>query len=138
MRAALRKVEQVSEEADHLRQALDKYNTRERRCDVEARRVVPVRAAKLFVPAVQSCNAQGARMDAAIFIGVSAGGRSRKRSAQSCWRAERLAGHLAGDALVQTRKQRSRGTSTTASGSWKRRTKLVQRSSATWRVSESA
>ena len=29
--AGLRKVEQVSEEADHLRQALDKYNTRERR-----------------------------------------------------------------------------------------------------------
>ena len=30
--AGLRKVEQVSEEADHLKQALDKYDTRERRC----------------------------------------------------------------------------------------------------------
>ncbi len=55
--AGLRKVEQVSEEADHLRQALDKYNTRERRCALESRRDSHLCRRTPTVPFLLSCNA---------------------------------------------------------------------------------
>ena len=149
--AAHRKVEQVAEETDHLRLALDKCNTRERRCFC-----ADTFALSVAFPAVsrrQPCCSKGAACvlrsqaphTSCVCMTMSmmgshgcADARSRPRSARSCCHAARRAVLSDGSGPAQTKRRRSRGTSTTASGSSKRRMRRARRSSAIWLGNASA